>query len=175
MAMIRSSKSETQHPDETEADEEQPERHSPIDGIICGIIDPKTDGQRNQHDRKIDHHQANDKKITPCGHNLTPPALAPLIFTNGKWRVRKRHRLKLRAVVLRLMPLLLLILTTRVRRNDMDFLGSHYLIRTLLRAAETTLHDFSFHHPHPTLENRGVFSLRRKHTISPVPPTRFCG
>ena len=41
------------------------------------------------------------------------------------------------------MPLLLLILTTRVRRNDMDFLGSHYLIRTLLRAAETALHDFS--------------------------------
>ena len=100
MAMIRSSKSETQHPDETEADEEQPERHSPIDGIICGIIDPKTDGQRNQHDRKIDHHQASDKKITPCGHNLTPPALASSIFTNGKWRVRKRHRLKLRAVVL---------------------------------------------------------------------------
>lgn len=46
---------------------------------------------------------------------------------------------------MRLMSLLLLILVTRVRRDDMDFLGSHYLIRTLLRAAETALHDFSLY------------------------------
>ncbi len=41
------------------------------------------------------------------------------------------------------MSLLLLMVTSR--RDDMDFLGSHYLIRTLLRAAETALHDFSLY------------------------------
>ena len=110
MAMIRSGKSEAQHPNQTEADEEQPERHDMDDGIICGIVGPKTDGQRNQHDRKIDHHQAGDKGITPCGHDLVPLALVPSIFTNGKWRVRKRHRLELRAVALRSILLLLLTL-----------------------------------------------------------------
>ena len=44
MAMIRSGKGEAQHPNEAEADEEQPERHELIDGIICGIVGPKTDG-----------------------------------------------------------------------------------------------------------------------------------
>lgn len=68
------------------------------------------------------------------------------------------------------MPLLLLILMTRVRRDDMDFLGSHYLIRTLLRAAETTLHDFSSHYPHPTLENRGGILSAKEAYYKPRTP-----
>lgn len=36
-------------------------------------------------------------------------------------------------------------LATVFGRDDMDFLGSHYLIRTLLRAAETALHDSSLY------------------------------
>ena len=44
----------------------------------------------------------------------------------------------------------------------MDFLGSYYLIRTLLRAAETALHDFSPFTNHITSpEKKGVPSMER--------------
>lgn len=127
MSMVRAGKCQAQHPNQTEAEQEQLERHGSHDGDVRFAIDQQTDQQRQQHHRDVEDDHATYESIPPSWTSVCimhPPIPRTALVSSRERRIGEGHRLERRG---RLAGICLILsfcicLTVRMRGNHMNLL-----------------------------------------------------
>ncbi len=133
MSMVRAGKCQAQHPNQAEAEQEQPERHGSYDGDVCFTVDQQADQQRQQHHRDVENDHATYESISPSWAPIRvacPPTPHTTLVSGRERRIGEGHWFERcgRLAGICLILSFCICLTVRMRGNHMNLLRTGMLV-----------------------------------------------